>query len=71
MREGMTNLAARGKGEQTATFKLYEVGRGYPDLLVASVTAPYDRALAEISHYATVYGQDGPVRIEEVEEDPQ
>lgn len=59
-------LAARGEGEQGATFELYEVGRGYPDLMVASVTGPRECALAEIQHYAMIYGQDGPVSVVEV-----
>ena len=34
---------------------------------VASVTAPTDaQARNEIGHYALVYGQDGPVKIERV-----
>jgi hypothetical protein len=48
-----------------ATFELYEVGRGYPPLLVAETTGPRNQAWAEICHYAAVYGQDGPVEIRE------
>lgn len=36
------------------------------DMVVASATGPREQALAEIQHYAAVYGQDGPVQIEEV-----
>lgn len=36
------------------------------DMIVASVSGPRAAALAEIQHYAVVYGQDGPVRAEEV-----
>lgn len=47
------------------SFELYEVRRGYPDLLVAEVSGPRKDALREIQHYAAVYGQDGPVEIRE------
>lgn len=33
---------------------------GYP---VASGVGPHDRALAEMMHYAMIYGQDGPVEM--------
>lgn len=33
---------------------------GYP---VASGFGPEDRAIAEMKHYALVYGQDGPVEM--------
>lgn len=33
---------------------------GYP---VASGVGPTDRALAEMMHYAIIYGQDGPVEM--------
>lgn len=36
------------------------------DMVVASASGPRSQALEEIQHYATVYGQDGPVQIEEV-----
>lgn len=36
--------------------------------VVATVSAPtYVQARKEIGHYAFVYGQDGPVRINKVE----
>ena len=36
------------------------------DMVVASASGPRPQALDEIQHYAAVYGQDGPVQIEEV-----
>lgn len=36
------------------------------DMVVASASGPRSQALDEIQHYAAVYGQDGPVQIEEV-----
>lgn len=47
------------------TFELYEVERGYPPLLVVTVTAERAEAEREIMHYAMVYGQDGPVEVKE------
>lgn len=54
-----------------ATFELYEVERGYPELMVASATGEREAALREINHYAMMYGQDGPVKIVEAPEPPQ
>ncbi|CAB3627894.1 MAG: hypothetical protein J0I68_17775 [Achromobacter sp.] len=36
------------------------------DMVVASASGPRAQALQEIQNYAAVYGQDGPVQIEEV-----
>ena len=45
----------------------YQYGLFQDGLMVAAVDAPdKQRALAEINHYAMMYGQDGPVEIREV-----
>lgn len=48
---------------EAVTFELYEIGRGYPALMVASVTGPLKAARREIDRYALVYGMDGPVEV--------
>lgn len=48
-----------------ATFELYEIDRGYPELMVARVTGRRNDAWRQIQHYALMYGQDGPVSIRE------
>lgn len=44
--------------EPTAEFEVWQDG-----MMVASGSGPRDRAMAEMAHYATVYGQDGPVAV--------
>lgn len=56
------------KGEAVADPAEFELIQD--DMQVASVCAPRDRAIAEILHYAAVYGQDGPVEILEIVRTP-
>ena len=56
---------AEGEGDDGAEFELIQ-----NDSPVASACGPRGRALAEIMHYAAVYGQDGPVEIFEIVRTP-
>lgn len=71
----MTSVHAIARAIERAAIKAYQSQQGateahfdlwQDDMVVASAFGPRDRALAEIQHYAAVYGQDGPVQIEEV-----
>lgn len=50
-----------GQEQADAHFDLWQ-----DDMVVASASGPRAQAWAEIQHYAAMYGQDGPVQIEEV-----
>lgn len=55
-------VLARAAREQTVKFTEYRLIQD--GLQVAAVDGPAPHAWREINHYAAVYSQDGPVRIE-------
>lgn len=51
-------------GEHSEDYGMSEFRLLQNDMVVAQVSGPLTQALAELYHYAIIYGQDGPVKTE-------